>query len=265
MPVDDVRHGARQRDARTGARAAARRRSGRCPTRRVDVANAVHRLHEDRPEGAERGQEDLALEVRPEGEEQQRDQRRRGDRAEELDRHPEGSAAKSLSPSAMPSGMARTEARSSPAAERCAARARCAPRSPSSSPWSRAPRQSCRSSAAITFGDQPVRETSSQRIERGDENDEDGSIRHRLEGCFGVPHAPAAFDACEAASRARAWVSRECARPPGTTVRSNRRPSRKTPVDCSNYEIEGQSLAAQSALSKRSGSPTKSHRLTGHL
>ena len=27
---------------------------------RVDVADAVHRLHEQRPEGAERGEEDLA-------------------------------------------------------------------------------------------------------------------------------------------------------------------------------------------------------------
>ena len=56
---------------------------------RVDVADAVHRLHEQRPEGAERGEEDLALQVRAEREEEQRDQRRRRDRPQELDRHAE--------------------------------------------------------------------------------------------------------------------------------------------------------------------------------
>ena len=81
---------ARQRDPARAARSrpTPNERAG-VDRQRVDVADAVHRLHEQRPERAERGEEDLALQGRAEREEEQRDQHGRRDRAQELDRHAE--------------------------------------------------------------------------------------------------------------------------------------------------------------------------------
>ena len=94
--VDEIRRpvamygtAARQRDPVEPLQPAEPEGARRVEGERVDVADAVHRLHEQRPEGAEGGQEDLALQVRAERQEEQRDQGRRRDRAQELDRDPE--------------------------------------------------------------------------------------------------------------------------------------------------------------------------------
>jgi hypothetical protein len=87
----DVRNRARELDAIEPLEAADAERAGGVQRDRVNVANAVDRLHEQRPEGSERGQEDLALQGRAERQEQQRDQRRRRDRTQKLDRDPERS------------------------------------------------------------------------------------------------------------------------------------------------------------------------------
>ena len=85
----DVRHRARERDAVEALELAEPEGARGVDRDRIDVPDAVDRLHEQRPEGAERGQEDLALQRRAEREEEERDQHRRGNRPQELDRHPE--------------------------------------------------------------------------------------------------------------------------------------------------------------------------------
>ena len=64
-------------------------RAGGVDGDRVDVVDAVHRLDEQRPERAERGEEDLALQGRPQRQEEQRNERGGRDRPQELDRHAE--------------------------------------------------------------------------------------------------------------------------------------------------------------------------------
>ena len=86
-PRRDVRDRAREGDSPQPLAARDAERPCRVDRDGVDVADAVHRLDEDRPERAERRQEHLALEGRPEREEEQGNQRGRRDRPEELDRH----------------------------------------------------------------------------------------------------------------------------------------------------------------------------------
>ncbi len=93
----DVRHGARQPDAVEPLEPADAERARSVDRDRVDVADAVHRLDQQRPERAERREEHLASDVRPEREEEQRDERGRRDRAQELDRDAERAARRNRS------------------------------------------------------------------------------------------------------------------------------------------------------------------------
>ena len=114
----DVRQGARQGHPEEALELPDPERARGVGRDRVDVADAVHRLHEQRPEGAERGEEDLALQVRarasgraagsapPTGS----DAGTRSARGRPM-------AAKSLEPSAIPIGTASTIASPRPIAQ----------------------------------------------------------------------------------------------------------------------------------------------------
>ena len=83
----DVGHGGGQADPPDPLEPAEPERARRVGDDRVDVLDAVERLHEQRPERREDGEEDLALQPGAVDEHGERDQRDRRDRAQELDRH----------------------------------------------------------------------------------------------------------------------------------------------------------------------------------